>query len=126
MAMSLHDIQLGLGKLKDWGLEGNSIMKEYTFADFKLALYFVNKVGEIAEKQEHHPLILIDGPVVRLSSTTHSEKGLIEYLQTTQPGIKEKDYVVDGRVIMSPKSYSKEFARGFSEGEKGYTDEQRI
>ena len=24
-----------------------------------------------------------------------------------------------------PKSYSKEFARGFSEGEKGYTDEQR-
>jgi phosphoribosylaminoimidazole-succinocarboxamide synthase len=26
---------------------------------------------------------------------------------------------------ISPKSYSKEFARGFSEGEKGYTDEQR-
>ena len=27
---------------------------------------------------------------------------------------------------LSPKSYSKEFARGFSEGEKGYTDEQRL
>lgn len=27
---------------------------------------------------------------------------------------------------MDPRSYSKEFARGFSEGEKGYTDEQRI
>jgi phosphoribosylaminoimidazole-succinocarboxamide synthase len=27
---------------------------------------------------------------------------------------------------INPKSYSKEFARGFSEGEKGYTDEQRI
>jgi len=26
---------------------------------------------------------------------------------------------------LSPRSYSKEFARGFSEGEKGYTDEQR-
>jgi phosphoribosylaminoimidazole-succinocarboxamide synthase len=26
---------------------------------------------------------------------------------------------------LSPKSYSKEFAREFSEGEKGYTDEQR-
>jgi phosphoribosylaminoimidazole-succinocarboxamide synthase len=26
---------------------------------------------------------------------------------------------------LNPKSYSKEFARGFSEGEKGYTDEQR-
>jgi phosphoribosylaminoimidazole-succinocarboxamide synthase len=27
---------------------------------------------------------------------------------------------------LNPKSYSKEFARGFSEGESGYTDEQRI
>jgi len=27
---------------------------------------------------------------------------------------------------LDPKSYSKEFARGFSEGELGYTDEQRI
>jgi len=27
---------------------------------------------------------------------------------------------------LNPKSYSKEFARGFSEGEKGYTDEQRV
>ncbi|MEP6871870.1 MAG: phosphoribosylaminoimidazolesuccinocarboxamide synthase, partial [Anaerolineaceae bacterium] len=27
---------------------------------------------------------------------------------------------------LNPKSYSKEFARGFSEGEQGYTDEQRI
>ena len=27
---------------------------------------------------------------------------------------------------LNPKSYSKEFARGFSEGELGYTDEQRV
>ncbi|MGE3074259.1 MAG: phosphoribosylaminoimidazolesuccinocarboxamide synthase [Dehalococcoidia bacterium] len=27
---------------------------------------------------------------------------------------------------LDPKSYSKEFARGFSEGESGYTDEQRV
>ena len=78
MAMSLHEIQIGMQKLKDWGLEGNSIMKEYTFDDFKPALYFVNKVGEIAEKQHHHPLILIDFKTVRLSITTHEEKGLTE------------------------------------------------
>ncbi|MEK6891417.1 MAG: phosphoribosylaminoimidazolesuccinocarboxamide synthase [Nanoarchaeota archaeon] len=27
---------------------------------------------------------------------------------------------------LDPKSYSKEFARGFSQGDKGYTDEQRV
>ncbi|MGY4884888.1 MAG: phosphoribosylaminoimidazolesuccinocarboxamide synthase [Nanobdellota archaeon] len=53
------------------------------------------------------------------------EKELIEYLQRTQPGIKEKEYLVDGKVVPTPRSLSKEFARGFSEGEKGYTDEQR-
>ena len=30
------------------------------------------------------------------------------------------------REELDPKAYSKEFARGFSEGDKGYTDEQRV
>lgn len=76
--MSLHEIQIRMQKLKDWGLEGNNIMKEFHFADFKSALEFVNKIGEIAEKQEHHPLILLDYNIVRLSLTTHSEKGLTD------------------------------------------------
>jgi phosphoribosylaminoimidazole-succinocarboxamide synthase len=33
----------------------------------------------------------------------------------------------DGEIEeLAPKSYSKEFARGFSEGDKGYTDDQRL
>ena len=50
---------------------------------------------------------------------------LVDYLKETQPGIKEKDYIVNGEVIICPRSYSKEFARDFSEGDKGYTDDQR-
>ncbi|MCF7866699.1 phosphoribosylaminoimidazolesuccinocarboxamide synthase [Candidatus Woesearchaeota archaeon] len=53
------------------------------------------------------------------------EEGLVNYLKETQPGIKEKDYVVNGKVIIYPASYSKEFARGFSKGDKGYDDETR-
>jgi phosphoribosylaminoimidazole-succinocarboxamide synthase len=53
------------------------------------------------------------------------EEDLVVYLKNTQPGIKEKDYIVNGRVVPTPISLSKEFARGFSEGEKGYTDDQR-
>ncbi len=55
----------------------------------------------------------------------HDEEGLARYLQETQPGIKEKDFIVNGKVIMAPRSYSKEFARGFSKGEQGYTDDER-
>jgi hypothetical protein len=53
------------------------------------------------------------------------EDELVKYLKETQPGIKEKDYIVNGKVVPSPRSMSKEFARGFSEGDRGYTDEQR-
>src|ERR1700675_4206871 len=34
------------------------ITKSFTFPDFKAALAFVNKVGEVAESQGHHPDIL--------------------------------------------------------------------
>lgn len=67
------------------------------------------------EKDYNHQMrLFLDG----------EKEDLIEYLQRTQPGIKEKDYIVNGNVIIFPRSYSKEFARGFSKGEEGYTDEQ--
>ena len=53
-----------------------SIVKDYSFVGFVRALDFVNKVGEIAERHGHHPDILLSGNKVRLSLTTHSEKGL--------------------------------------------------
>lgn len=53
------------------------------------------------------------------------DEELLKYLQETQPGIKEKDYLEGGRVAITPLSLSKEFARGFSQGDKGYTAEQR-
>ncbi|MCK5474706.1 MAG: hypothetical protein KAI53_04830, partial [Candidatus Aenigmarchaeota archaeon] len=57
------------------------------------------------------------------------EQELKNYLLETQ-GLDEKlikeKYTHNGRVMIVPKSYSKEFARGMSVGDKGYTPEQRI
>jgi len=78
MILSLKEIQEKIRKLQGWNLESNSITKTFEFKDFKLALYFVNKVGELAEKHGHHPLIVFDYNAVKLSLTTHSEKGLTE------------------------------------------------
>ncbi len=67
-----------MSNLEGWSLEGESIVRDYEFKDFKEALDFVNKVGEIAEKQNHHPSITLDYNRVRLILTTHEEKGLSE------------------------------------------------
>ena len=76
--MNLGDIQKKMEKLSNWALEGSSIVKDTTFPDFKQALDFVNKVGEIAEKHHHHPSIIFDYNYVHLTLTTHSEHTLTD------------------------------------------------
>ena len=70
---SLGYIQERMGKLKDWALEGNSIVKDFEFKDFKEAIIFFNKVAEIAEKMGHHPDFIVSYNKVRLSFTSHEE-----------------------------------------------------
>jgi 4a-hydroxytetrahydrobiopterin dehydratase len=58
----------------NWKEEDNKLKKEFKFEDFKKALDFTNKVGEIAEVQKHHPdIILHDYNQVRIEVTTHDE-----------------------------------------------------
>jgi len=52
--------------------------KEYKFKDFREALDFTNKVGELAESQGHHPDIYLAWGKVKLSIWTHKINGLTE------------------------------------------------
>jgi 4a-hydroxytetrahydrobiopterin dehydratase len=70
--MNLNEIFQEMSRLKDWSLEGNAIVKNFSFGDFKQALEFVDKVGAIAEKLNHHPDIIIKQNIVRLILTTES------------------------------------------------------
>ena len=50
--------------------------KEYIFADFRQALDFTVKVGEVAEIQGHHPDIYLAWGKVKLTIWTHKIDGL--------------------------------------------------
>jgi 4a-hydroxytetrahydrobiopterin dehydratase len=52
--------------------------KEYIFADFRQALNFTVKVGEVAENQGHHPDIYLAWGKVKLTIWTHKIDGLTE------------------------------------------------
>jgi 4a-hydroxytetrahydrobiopterin dehydratase len=54
------------------------IVRKFTFLDFRQALAFVNKVGEIAEQQGHHPDILLSWGKAEITSWTHKIDGLTE------------------------------------------------
>jgi 4a-hydroxytetrahydrobiopterin dehydratase len=63
----------------EWRREGEALVREYKLADFVAALAFVNQVGEVAERANHHPDILVHGwNQVRLELSTHSQGGLTE------------------------------------------------
>lgn len=69
-----------LRTLSGWNdTDPNKIEKIFKFKNFKEALVFVNKVGEIAETEQHHPDInLFNWNKVKLTLTTHAIKGLSE------------------------------------------------
>ena len=52
--------------------------KDYSFKDFKEALDFTNRVGNVAEEQGHHPEICLTWGEVRLRIWTHNIDGLSE------------------------------------------------
>ncbi|MEI6849567.1 MAG: 4a-hydroxytetrahydrobiopterin dehydratase [archaeon] len=76
--MNLQEITRGMSKLDNWVLDGEFITKEIEFSEFKKAMDFVNEVAKVAEKNNHHPEIIINFNVVRLSLTTHSAKSLTD------------------------------------------------
>lgn len=69
--------QLGGG----WELRGDEhdyLEKTYRFKNFVEAIAFVNRVGELAESQAHHPDIALAWGRVTLTIWTHKIKGLTE------------------------------------------------
>jgi 4a-hydroxytetrahydrobiopterin dehydratase len=52
--------------------------KEFEFKDFRGALDFTNRVGELAEAQGHHPDIYLAWGKVRIQIWTHKIFGLTE------------------------------------------------
>ena len=52
--------------------------RDFKFADFRQALDFTNRVGALAEAQQHHPDIYLAWGKVKLTLWTHKIDGLTE------------------------------------------------
>ena len=59
-------------------VEEHHIKKTYEFDDFRKALDFTNRVGEVAEEEGHHPDIFLTWGKVEIKIFTHNIDGLTE------------------------------------------------
>jgi len=73
----LHRLQAALDN--GWQvIDQHHLTKHYEFKDFRQALDFTNRVGEMAEEQGHHPDILLAWGKVEITVWTHKIDGLTE------------------------------------------------
>ena len=76
--LSFEEISKYLSQLNDWTVNDNQemIFKKFKFNNFTKALIFTNKVGDLAEKEGHHPDISVGWGYCLVMVHTHAIKGL--------------------------------------------------
>ena len=79
----IDEIQNYLKKVDGWNvvedkIDGFHLLKQYKFNNFVKSQEFINKVGEISEKEGHHPDIWFGWGYAQIKIFTHAIKGLAE------------------------------------------------
>ena len=82
-AFNIDEIHKYLKKVDGWNVKSNDEKSYYLEKDFKFKNFlgsqkFIDKVGNIAEKENHHPDISFGWGYAKIKIFTHAIKGLAE------------------------------------------------
>lgn len=76
-ALTEEEIKDYLSQINNWEfLESKKITKEFKFKDFIETMEFVNKIADIANKENHHPDIMIHFREVKIILWSHHVNNL--------------------------------------------------
>ncbi|MFN2174967.1 MAG: 4a-hydroxytetrahydrobiopterin dehydratase [Anaerolineales bacterium] len=75
-----NEIQKLSSRIPEWDLievdKIKRLERKFKFKNFEEAMDFTNRVGELAEKEDHHPALLTEWGSVTVTWWTHSVGGL--------------------------------------------------
>ena len=78
--LSMAEAEVYLPQIPDWNIieiDGiERLERQYKFNNFQEALEFTNRIGDLAEQEDHHPAILIEWGKVKVNWWTHAVGGL--------------------------------------------------
>mgnify|MGYP001466049182 CR=1 FL=1 len=74
----MRDIIRALPDVKSNDDKSFYLIKDFKFKDFEESQNFVNKVGNLAEEENHHPDISFGWGYAKINITTHAIEGLSE------------------------------------------------
>ncbi len=80
MLLSTKQAELKLKQLPlEWAVVGGvSLVKVFKFDDFSSGVGFIVRVGQLADKMNHHPDVRLSWGKVEITLTTHEESGLTQ------------------------------------------------
>ena len=98
-ALAPEEIRRYLADMPDWKLsaDGKHIRREWRVKDFATGLDFFNRVGRIAEEEDHHPdLHLVGYRNATIEISTHAINGL-----------SENDFILAAKIARLPVDLKK-------------------
>ena len=83
LPFDISEIHKYLKKVDGWNVKKNKdeiyfLEKNFKFKNFSESRKFTNKVGDIAETEQHHPDITFGWGYAKIQIFTHKIKGLVE------------------------------------------------
>ena len=73
-----QQIDQALESMPGWAVRDGMLRRRYEFADFAQALAFANRVGELAERENHHPDLLVGWGACEVAWVNHSAGGITQ------------------------------------------------
>jgi 4a-hydroxytetrahydrobiopterin dehydratase len=77
-ALDASQVNLLMPEVPGWRAEANALHKRYKLATFPGAIAFVDRIGQLAEAEGHHPDFCVHYDVVDVTLSTHAVHGLSE------------------------------------------------
>jgi 4a-hydroxytetrahydrobiopterin dehydratase len=76
--LSNEAVEQGLAGLPEWQRDGQALVRTVELADFPQAIEVVDRVAELAERNDHHPDIDIRWRTLTFRCSTHSAGGITQ------------------------------------------------
>ena len=78
MTLNIDSVEESLMSLEGWVFEDNTIYKEYTFENYMDSIRFIQDLAKEAEKENHHPDMIVGWCKIKVSFTSHDKGGVTE------------------------------------------------
>lgn len=90
-AASEQQLQQALQLLPHWSYTGEHVQRQFHFADYQHTIAFVNAVADIANREDHHPELVVGYNRCTVRYNTHS-------VNQGQGGISHNDFICAAKI----------------------------